>query len=135
MLFIVQEPNDERMRVLAWDTRAGLVSERFHFNGWRDMMAGCRYCDMSPDRRYCLFAVGSQLGDKNDLWLLDISRNRAAMLAPNAKLYRNTNSYGVDVWGAYWTPNRVILQLETQQYLSIDLGSLHVSPLRIGGAQ
>lgn len=79
VLFAAQAPSSADVRVLAWNTRTGQVSERFRFTAWRGMMQRYRFATYSPDNRYILIHVSSKIGQGVDSWQLDLQRNRATL--------------------------------------------------------
>jgi len=128
VLFAVQAPKDANIRVVAWDAPTGQVGERFRFTGWRGMLTES-YTFQGPDQRYLLLVAQSKLGS-SDFWLLDLQRGCATLAAPNVRYDMDKFDILSDV---IWTPNRVILRLAPCN-LAIDLQTLRVTPLRIGGA-
>lgn len=134
VLFAVQAPNDAIVRIMAWDAPTGQVCERFRFSSWRGMMKGDCYARISPTNRYLLMGVDSKIVMGADFWLLDLQHKRATMVLPNVDGSQYYNDKFSALSEAIWSPNRVIVRSE-RRYLSVDLQTLHVTNLRIGGKQ
>ena len=79
VIFAAQAPGSSVVRVMAWDATSGQVCERFRFTGWRDLLATCHYSIYSADDRYISLYVQSKIARGDDIWQLDLQKNRAKL--------------------------------------------------------
>ena len=124
------------VRIMVWDAFTGEVKERFRFTGWRGMLADYCFTIQSPDNRYLIMTVKSKIGSGGDIWLFDMLLKRATLVVANAEgpraVENRLQSYYSVLLDVIWTPKRVILQLEKQNF-SVDLQTRKVTPLQIRG--
>ena len=89
VLLLQQFPREVNVRLLCWTPRTGLLREEAGIPAGRGALQGYRYqlasCgSLSPDNRYLLLSLKSQLGFISDLWLLDRRQGRARLLQPDS---------------------------------------------------
>lgn len=105
-LFAQQKPGSKQIHLLEWALGATAPSEVATFTTGENAHRLCYFAQASPDKRYLVLVLGSQINEGNDLWMVDLHSGSVKLVLPDIVENPGMQSNGIH---CAWTPDHLLL--------------------------